>query len=259
MEVSRSLFPWYDSEWLTKFARAKAIVRAVRPQALAAFVDAFRPLHTRLDFRERLLEQPFDTFTLNEIRRMVASLRPTELEMHETRMFGRFVVHNHPFFVELQGRTIALVSEVVGEPVEAAYNFLSLYTRSGVCTVHLDAPAAKWTLDVCIDQNVPWPIYFSQVHSWSEVEGETWREENWQDKVKQSPALHFTSYTSQPGQALVFSGSSQWHYRDPMPHDSLREFCNLLFFHYIPRGTRDLVWPENWARRFGIPELAQIV
>jgi hypothetical protein len=100
-------------------------------------VHAIQPLHTRLDFRERLLDHPFDASTLSEIRRVVASLRPTELEMHEARMFGRFVVHNHPFFVELQGRTIALVSETVGEPVEAAYNFLSLYTRSGVCSVRI--------------------------------------------------------------------------------------------------------------------------
>jgi hypothetical protein len=28
-----------------------------------------------------------------------------------------------------------------------------------------------------------------------------------------------------------------------------------LFFHFIPRGTAELVKPQNWARLFGIPEL----
>jgi hypothetical protein len=259
MEIPGKPFPWYDSHWLTKFVRAKTIVRAIRPQGLAAFVEAFYPLHTRLDFQERLLEHPFDDYTLSEIRSMVASLRPTDLEMHEARMFGRFVVHNHPAFVQLQERTIPLINEAVGEPVEAAYNFLSLYTRMGVCPVHLDAPEAKWTLDVCIDQSALWPIYLSQVGSWTDIEGEVWRDEDWQDKVKQSPSLRFTPYTLRPGQALAFSGSSQWHYRDPMPEAGVRQFSTLLFFHFVPRGTKELVRPENWARLFGIPELSQVV
>ena len=31
-----------------------------------------------------------------------------------------------------------------------------------------------------------------------------------------------------------------------------------LFFHFIPRGTAELVRPRNWARLFGIPELDQV-
>jgi hypothetical protein len=259
MEISGDSFPWYDSVWLTQFVRAKAIVQAVRPQMLATFVDAFRPLHTRLDFRVKFLEKPFDDHTLSEIRNVVASLRPTDLEMHEIRTFGRFVVHNHPVLLRLQELTIPMVSEAAGEPVEVAYNFLSLYTHKGVCPVHLDSPEAKWTLDVCIDQSAPWPVYLSQVGSWLGVKGEDWQDENWQDKVKQSQALHFEPYTLQPGQAVIFSGSSQWHYRDAMSEAGHGQFCTLLFFHFVPRGTAELVRPENWARLFDIPELTQVV
>jgi hypothetical protein len=249
-------YPWYDSVWLSRFDRAKDIIRSVKPGALAAFVDAFRVFRTRPDFQVRLLEQPFDADTLREIRRAAASLRPTDLQLHEARTFGRFVVHDHPFFTELQQRTVPLVSEVVGEPVELSYNFLSLYTPKGVCPPHLDAPRAKWTLDLCVNQNAPWPIYFSQVQPWPEAE--TWPEEGWEEKVKQTPSLHFTPYALQPGQAVVFSGSSQWHYRDAMPAASGRLFCELLFLHFIPRGTSELVRPEAWARLFGIPELGQV-
>lgn len=252
------LYPWYDSVWLTEYAQAKAIIRLVRPEALTTFVDAFRVFYTRPDFHPRLLERPFDDNTLGEIRRVVTSLRPTDLELHEARRFRRFVVHDHPFFTELQQRTVPLVSEAVGEPVEPSYNFLSLYAAMGVCPVHMDAPSAKWTLDLCVDQSTPWPIYFSQVQQWPDLEAAAWPEEDWEEQIKRSPALHFTPHTLQPGQAVVFSGSSQWHYRDAMPAASGPQFCNLLFFHFIPSGTLELVRPENWARLFGIPELGQV-
>ena len=155
------LYPWYDSVWLTKYEMAKAIIRTVRPDGLAEFIDAFRVFHTRSDFKARLLERPFDDATLVEISREVKSLRPTDLKLHEARRFGRIVVQHHPFFTELQQRVVPLVNEVAGEVVEASYNFLSLYTAMGVCPLHLDAPRAKWTFDLCVDQSVPWPIYLA--------------------------------------------------------------------------------------------------
>jgi hypothetical protein len=194
---------------------------------------------------------------LGEIRSVVASLRRKDLELHEARKFGRFVVHDHQFFTELQQRTIPLVSEAAGEPVEAAYNFLSLYGTRGVCAPHLDSPQSKWTLDLCVSQSAPWPIYLSEVHSWPDLEAEAQPEEDWEVKVKRSPSIRFTPYSLQPGQAIVFSGSSQWHYRDAIPIANGRQFCDLLFFHFIPQGSAALLKSQNWARLFGIPELNQ--
>ena|SRR5688572_17170751 len=74
------LYPWYDSVWLAKYVRAKAIIQTVRPDPLAAFVDAFRIHRTRPDFQVRLFERPFDDQTLHEIRRVAQSFRPTDLE-----------------------------------------------------------------------------------------------------------------------------------------------------------------------------------
>ncbi len=170
-------------------------------------------------------------------------------------MFGRFVVHNHPYFTELQRRTVPLMSEVAGEEVEASYNFLSLYGGLGVCPPHLDAPSAKWTLDLCLNQSGPWPIYVSQVEPWPQSGAASWPEVGWEQAIKQSPALLFTPHTLHPGEAAVFSGSSQWHYRDAIPETGKRQFCDLLFFHFIPAGSAELVKPQNWARLFGIPEL----
>ncbi len=244
--------------WLTEYDRAKAIIGMVKPEALSAFVERFRVFHTRPDFRVKLIERPVDGEALGEIRRLAGSLRPTDLELHEIRRFGRFVVHDHPYFTELQARLAPLVSEAVGEPVEPAYNFLSLYTAAGVCPVHLDSPEAKWTLDLCVDQSGPWPIYLSQVQPWPDVDATAALGEDWEDTLRRSASLEFEPYTLLPGQAIVFSGSSQWHYRDAMPDATGRRFCDLLFFHFIPRGSSELLRPANWARLFGLPELSQL-
>ena len=78
-----------------------------------------------------------------------------ELEKQELFNFGRLVVHDHPYFNQIQNTMTDLVSEIAQEPVEAYYNFLSLYNNLGVCEVHMDALSAKWTLDVCINQSDP--------------------------------------------------------------------------------------------------------
>ncbi|MEO5739413.1 MAG: hypothetical protein ABIS29_02330 [Vicinamibacterales bacterium] len=247
-------YPWYDSYWLAEYVRCRTIIEEMKPAALPEFVEALKVFQTRPDFQVKMLDRACGEEELQEIRRQVARVQPTDLELHEARMFGRFVLHNHPYFTELQQRIVPLMSDVIGEDVEVSYNFLSLYGGLGVCPPHLDAPVAKWTLDLCLNQSGPWPIYISQVQSWP-MTGARWPDTGWEDAIKQSPALQFTPYTLQPGEAAVFSGSSQWHYRDAIPETGARQFCDLLFFHFIPRGTRELVKPQNWARLFGIPEL----
>jgi hypothetical protein len=234
-------YGWYDSEWLSRYADALKAIRRERPDAVGAFRDAFRVFHTRTDFEERLLTAVFDAGTLEEVRRVARSLGPSDLELHEARTFGRFVVHDHPAFSELHRRVAPLVSDIAGEALEPSYNFLSLYGRHGVCPPHLDSPEAKWTLDVCLNQSDPWPIYFTDVQPWPEG-----------DDVAAPASLSYRKYALAPGEAIVFSGSSQWHYRDAMPPGNGRAFCDLLFFHFIPAGTSRLLDPANWPATFGL-------
>ena len=248
--------PWYDSLWLTKYQRAQDVIRRVQPEKLPVFVGALAGLRTGADFRTKRISALFDDATMAAIRHTIATFQLTNLEFHELKKFGRFVVHDHPFFTELQTKTIDLVSEAAGEPVEASYNFVSLYKKVGVCSVHMDAPQAKWTLDLCIEQSAPWPIHVSQVVPWPERL--TLPEDDWQGAIKESPDYEFTSYNLEPGEALVFSGSSQWHYRDPMPLDGKQHFCSLVFFHFVPKGMLETLRPKNWALLFGIPELAEL-
>jgi hypothetical protein len=199
----------------------------------------------------------YDSYWLAEYARYQSTLERTDsqaLQLHEAEMFGRFVVHSHPGFAELHNRMVPRMSELVGEEVEPSYNFLSLYTSNGACPPPLDAPIAKWTLDFCIDQSAPWPIYISKVQAWPVSGTESWAADDWMSAIRRSNSMRFMPYTLWPGQAVVFSGSSQWHYRNAMPDASGRQFCDLLFFHFIPRGTGELVVPANWPRLFGVPE-----
>ena len=250
--ASAAGYPWYDSRWLEQYWRAREAVAASRPEALAQFDRSFDRLRTRPDFSPVLLDQPFDAGTMARIRDEVRSLRPSDLELHEARRFHRFVVHDHPYFSALQERSAAMVSAAVGEEVESSYNFLSLYTDTGVCPMHMDAPEAKWTLDLCVDQAQPWPLYLGPVQPWPTPADIAQMGADWDARLRER-AGDFSAVALRPGQAVVFSGSSQWHYRDAMPAAS-RAPGTYLFFHYVPRGTSRWVRPTEWARVFGVPE-----
>jgi len=250
-------YPWYDSQWLRKYVAARDWLARHRPEMRAPFEDAMQVLRTRPDFRLQHVARVFDDEVLARIVERSRTFSPAELELHEARKFGRFVVHDDPWLTELQQTLTGLVSELAGEAVEPKYNFMSLYSRLGVCQVHMDAPEAKWTLDVCIEQSAPWPIHFSQIVPWPEQPDLP--EEDWDRAIRESPELRFESVALQPNQAVLFSGSSQWHYRDPLPNRTASSFCTLLFFHFIPKGSQALVDYQQWPDVFGMPELRDVL
>ena len=257
LKASQVSYPWYDSRWLQKYKLACRAIRSHHPGRLQEFKNAFNALRTRSDFKTLEYKSIFDESTLARIREIIKSIRPTEIEWHELRDFRRFILHDHPYMTMLQHNLIDLVSEGAGEEVEPAYNFLCLYRSGGVCKVHMDAPVAKWTLDVCIEQDEPWPIYLSQVLDWPENYIQP--RGDWEKQIKMSCANEFDSYSLDAGTGILFSGSSQWHYRDKKPMSSspkLSPFCDLIFFHYIPVGMSEIVKPMNWHRIFDLPELS---
>lgn len=246
-------FPWYESWWLTRFVHAKEFISLHRPARLAEFTQVLGPLRTRPDFRHQLLEGFFSKSHVAMIHAALHSIRKDQLKLHEIASHGRFVVHDHPLLQELHAAAAADVSRLTGEAVEPSYTFLGLYKMNGRCDVHLDAPIAKWTLDYCIEQSAPWPIAFSQVVPWPEAfeYGDT----SWQERIKASPRNRFTSVAMNPGDAVVFSGSSQWHYREPFADARAEHHCSLLFLHFIPAGLKEVAEWQNWERLFDVPGL----
>lgn len=246
--------PWYDSVWLHRFLVAQMLIEQAQPAKLAEFMHAFNPLRTDPSFKIQQVKDTFNLDVLQKVKDIIASLPADTHESHEIDRFGRLIVHDHAFFSELQRSMVPFVSELAGEEVEPCYNFLSLYSGFGVCEPHIDAPSAKWTLDICIDQSDEWPINFSQIVPWPD--GTSRSDKDWQRQIKTSPDLKFQPYALKPNEAILFSGSSQWHYRDAVLDSSSERFCHLLFFHYIPVGMSELVDPANWSAIFDIPELA---
>jgi len=247
---------WYDSVWLNAYYTATDVVARVAPSRLDDFIRSFDILRTNSGFATRHLPNVLSSEMLEHVRGVIQTVPKDKLELHEMQAFGRFVVHDIPEFSALQGSLVDQVSEWAGEPLEPSYNFLSLYTRMGVCNPHLDSPSAKWTIDLCIDQSDPWPIHVSQVVPWPDKSAPMG--ENWSTSIKEDSSLKFTPKILNPGDAILFSGSSQWHYRDALPRDGAKRHCDLLFMHFIPRGSAELVRPKNWASLFDIPELASV-
>lgn len=250
-------YPWYDSCWLSSYVQTKQFLKGQYPKQYQDFIELLSPLQTSPNFSTLKLDQVFKPLVMAQIKDLIQDLRKEELEKHEFFDFGRFIVHDHPYFIKLQHEINDFVGEAVGEAIEPQYNFLSLYNNFGVCAVHMDAPLAKWTLDVCIEQSEPWPIHFSQVLPWPESFEATGRD--WETQIKNNPEHHFNAYTLNKGEAIIFSGSSQWHYRDRILKNAKDSFCHLIFFHFIPAGTSEIVDPKNWSRLLGVPELNQIV
>lgn len=249
-------FPWYDSPWLTIYLIAKDFVQENFPQKYDEFVHAFDVFRTPSDFSVMKVPKLFDDDVLHELQRLISQLEHRDAPRDELLTFGRFVKWDLPYVTDLQHRVTDRVSELVGEAVEPSYNFLSLYKEMGVCHVHMDAPFAKWTVDYCIEQSAMWPIHFSQVVPWPE----DWMNpgNDWQEAIKNDPANKFVSYEMNEGEALIFSGSSQWHYRNAIERTLETNFCHLLFLHFIPAGTADLKVPANWKDLFDIPELGEL-
>lgn len=243
---------WYDSHFVRRFAVAKQYLSHVRPDALETFVRGFDVLLPPPGFANVVIDDLFDAATQAAIREAARTIPPEWLKDNEMRDFGRHIVHDYPMFVDLQKGLLPRISALVGLDLVEGYNFLSLYGGAGRCDPHMDEPRSMFTLDYCIEQSDDWPIWFSRVTAWPTVE--TMR--NWDpDAIRSDPAFAFRPHRLRPGEALLFNGSSQWHYRDSIRPGG---FCNLLFFHYYPAGCDDLVWPHRWSRRFAIPELAPL-
>lgn len=82
-----------------RYSEARATLQVTRPQLAREFEEALLPLRIRPDFRVVPLDRIFDIITRDEVRRTASQLGPGDLELHESRGFGRFVVHTTRCFV----------------------------------------------------------------------------------------------------------------------------------------------------------------
>lgn len=242
---------WYDSHFLRRVEVARRYLAKVRPERLPEFVAGLASLGAAPGWREMLVDDVFDDATREEIIAISRSARPDAhaQQARENADFGRDVMWRIPRFVELQEELRPRVEALTGRRLVSSYNFLSRYGASGKCDLHMDDPRAMYTFDYCIEQDAVWPIHVSRPVDWAAGEMPARFDP---ETVIADAGLDFAEHLMQPGQALLFQGSSQWHYRRPKVAGG---FCHLLFFHYYPADAEDLVLPHRWAAHFGIPEL----
>ncbi len=252
----RPKFPWYDSQWLSSYVRAKEHLGREAHPSLARFESETEVFRVDPGFERVRTHDLIPESARRELAGLAEALPRERLERHEMLTFGRLVARDVAFVAQLQRALVERVSEAVGEPVEPSYHFVSLYNNFGVCGVHLDAPSAKWTVDYCIEQSNPWDLNLAAVRPWPE---HMTVDDGWASRVRGDPANRFEAIALEPGEAVVFGGSSQWHYRDAIPRTSKKNFCHLLFLHYVPRGSRALLDPETWADRYAAPGLRDVV
>lgn len=242
---------WYDSQFLRRFEAARRYLEQVCPDRLREFCDGFDAVRPPAGFREIVIEDVFDPATRQAIiaASRSAAIESFDQQASENANFGRDVVWDHPFFLELQEQVRPRIEALVGTPLTSSYNFLSRYGANGKCDLHMDHPDAMYTFDYCIEQDAVWPIYLSSVVDWPTAEfARTFDPET----IIADPTYDFAEHLLHPNRALLFNGSSQWHYRRPKVAGG---FCHLLFFHYVPAGCEALVEPRRWAEQFGIAEL----
>ncbi len=244
----------YDSFWVRAYVSTLAYLQSNAPEKLQEFVTEVDRLKVRATFREKKIHDLFTREVSQKIKVLISQLSDEQLEQHELFRFGRLVVHNLDYFNHLQKEMCSRISEIVGEALEPSYNFLSLYNNLGVCDLHQDAPESKWTVDYCIEQSTEWPIQISAPEDWATIDA---NDSNWKQQV--TSGIDFTSYNLNPTEALVFGGSSQWHFRDRIPRVQNTNFCHLVFFHFIPLDCKEMVSPANWASILNEPELVKIV
>ncbi|MGI9351660.1 MAG: hypothetical protein ACR2O3_08860 [Rhizobiaceae bacterium] len=235
---------WYDSWWLQTYIQVRDYLEANEPEKLRSFEKLIAPLRTDQSFKTTQFRSVILPERILEIKEVIQSLGFDRLNASEFYSFGRHILRNHSYFDKLQIDLLPLVEEYVGESVEPSYNFLSLYNNLGSCSAHMDSPQSKWTLDICIDQSDTWPISFSEVVDWPidiarDPEGIAFRE------VLDNS--EFTQYLMMPGDGLIFSGSSQWHFRDPIPKVGPDNFCQLVFLHYLPKGSAKAYDTREWG------------
>jgi len=121
----------------------------------------------------------------------------------DREIFFRKEKHNPDLFKALHFLMNERASEIFPEKVKPSYAFVSMYEdERSICPLHTDRPQCKYTIDLCIDQKIPWGIFIND-----------------------------EEYILNAGDAVCYSGTDHPHYRNVIEKDN---FCDLAFFHFVP-------------------------
>lgn len=152
--------------------------------------------------------------------------------------FVRECMHNPPFFVNIHNQLTELASFYFKEKVKPSYCFLSMYKQNGICPLHIDRDQCRYTIDYLISttQQDPWPIHIGE-HMSDQRRAQHMLDNDshpdTEDKINYRISQeNFTTINLKPNDAVLYSGTHQWHYRS----QRLNGEANLIFFHFVPEN-----------------------
>jgi hypothetical protein len=154
----------------------------------------------------------------------------------DSNRFNRRYAHNPPFLTDIHRQLTGYASELFGVKVIPSYVFLSMYGDQGICPLHIDRSQCFRTIDYLVDQDVDadWPIHIGPMISDKERDRVLEAGEPVDDKAVEriKKAIRFDPVVLSPNDAVAYSGTHQWHYRDRIQGRS----ATLVFFHFVEEG-----------------------
>jgi hypothetical protein len=180
--------------------------------------------------------QLFDPITHEALKAFIKDRVPMMSVGVDDKDFVRRYAHNVPYFVNIHRQLTEFASEQFGEPLKPSYSFLSMYDDNGICPLHIDRPQCYRTIDYLIqqDQAEPWPIRIGEPMTDEQRQaldesgaGHPQTEDEIADRIA---AETWTDVLLEPNDAVLYSGTHQWHYRP----ERLKGRADLVFFHFVP-------------------------
>lgn len=151
-------------------------------------------------------------------------------------IFHRRYAHNPPYLVGIHRQLTDYASDLFGERLKPSYVFLSIYNERGICPLHVDRDQCYRTIDYLIDEDVdePWPIHIGSMMN-DDERAEVMASNSAPTGRKATAIKRGTTFDEcviSPNDAVCYSGTHQWHYRNQIVGRSAR----LAFFHFVPEG-----------------------
>jgi hypothetical protein len=179
--------------------------------------------------------QLFDPITHEALKAFIRDRVPMMSVGVDDTDFVRRYAHNVPYFVNIHRQLTEFASEQFGEPLKPSYSFLSMYDDNGICPLHIDRPQCYRTIDYLIqqDQSEPWSIRIGEPmtdEQRAEIdEAGKGHPQTEEDIAERIAAETWTDVLLEPNDAVLYSGTHQWHYRP----QRLRGKADLVFFHFV--------------------------
>jgi hypothetical protein len=187
-----------------------------------------------MNFKPFLIKNYIPANMLVMFQAHVEELKKDGSTLRSDNFFKRLATNNDPKFSMFQHKFVApsLVNRFEW-PLVSSYNLLSCYLPGqGECPVHIDRPECFVTVDVCLNQLKPWPLYINSSRNfWSNgIDTHFMKDSEERERIKQTSE----EFIMEPGDALCYSGTNHAHWRNRIENDN---FCDLVFFHFVAKSV----------------------